>query len=228
MAGTIELSQWRKNVRGLVGDADYDLTLIDQAINWAMNDLHNSSRIRYMETEDDLYPSAGDTTVDFPDDFQTLINLTLLVPQVIALTRNYVGYNEFVAQYPGYTVQAPAQINEWTDFANAMRFSAPSKTNAQLHIEYLRRATIMVADDDTTDLPDNYEELGSKAALARIMEINEDYAEASQERNNYADLQTTFIRNEGRGQVKVGPSIMKSNRGRAGGRGAWRADRDFE
>lgn len=226
-AGTIPLSQYRTNVRGLVGDADYDLTLVDQAINWFINEVHNNSRIRYMETEDDLYPSSGDTTVDFPDDFQTLINLTLTSPQVISLMRNYVAYNEFIEQFPGFTVYSPAQINEWTDFGNAMRFSAPAKTDSVIHIEYLRRPTEMVEDDDTTDMPDAYEELISKGALARLMEINEDYAEAAQERNNLDPLLTTFIRNEGRGQIKVGPNIIKPNRGRAGGRGSWRADRDF-
>lgn len=227
-AGTIQLSQYRINVTGLVGDANYDLTLVDQAINWFINEVHNNSRIRYMETNDQLYVSAGDTDIDMPDDFQTRLWIGLVVPQVIALNKNFVEYEDFMDQYANYLTSNPAQIGTYTDFGQGIRFSAPSLTDATLNLDYLRRPTPMVEDDDTTDMPDAYEELISKGALARLMEINEDYGEAVNERNNLDPLLTAFIRNEGRGGAKVGPTVMRTNRGRGGGRvGPYRADRDF-
>jgi hypothetical protein len=210
-----------------VGDSSYDLTLVDQAINWFINEVHNNSRIRYMETNDQLYISAGDTDVDMPDDFQTRLWMGLTSPQVVPLNKSFVEYNDFMQNYANYLTSNPAQIGVYTDFGEGIRFSAPSLTDAVINLDYLRRPTPMVNADDTTDMPDAYEELISKGALARLMEINEDYAEASTERNNLDPLLTTFIRNEGRGGAKVGPTIMRTNRGRLGARGPFRADRDF-
>jgi hypothetical protein len=201
VAGTITLAQYRDNVRNLVGDASYDLTLVDQAINWFINEIHNNSRIRYMETNDQLYVSAGDTEVDWPDDFQTRLWIGLISPQVVPLNKSYVEYNDFMQNYANYLTSNRAQIGVFTDFGPGIRFSAPSKTDAILNLDYLRAPT--------------------------PMEINEDYDEASNERGNLAPLLTTFIRNEGRGGAHVGPTVMRTNRGRLGARGPFRADRDF-
>lgn len=225
-AGTIPLSKFRANVRGLVSDPEYDLTLIDQAINWFIFELHSNSRIRYMEANDQLYPSTGDTDVDWPDDFMTLLDLSLVSPQVLPLTKNFVEYADFMQLYTNYLTSKPVQIGTWTTFGSGIRFSAPSKTNAILNVDYLREPTLMVDATDTTDIPDRYEELVSKGALARIMEINEDYAEAQSERNNLSPLLTAFIRNEGRAGSKVGPTIMRTNRAGTS-RGTFRTDRDF-
>jgi hypothetical protein len=224
--GSITLAAYRQNVRGLVGDSSYDLALVDQAINWFINEIHNNSRIRYMETNDQLYVSAGDTEVDWPDDFQTRLFISLISPQVYPLNKQYTEYETFMANYTNYRVSNHAQIGTWTDFGLGMRFAAPALTDATIDLDYLRRPTPMIADDDTSDVPDAYEELVSKGALARLMEINEDYGEASTERQNLAPLLTTFIRNEGRGGAKVGPTVMRTNRGR-NARGPFRPDRDL-
>lgn len=225
-AGTIPLSQYRKNVRGLVSDSSYDQVLTDQAINWFINEIHNNSRIRYMETNDQIYVSAGDTDAPWPDDFQTRLYLNMISPQALPLKRLFLEYGDFMELYPGYRTYTPIQVTRWTDFGNGIRFAAPVKAATTLDLDYLRRPVTMVADGDTTDIPDAYEELVSRGALARLMEINEDYAEASNERENLDPLLVTFIRNEGRGGAKVGASVMRTNRGRMG-IGGYRADRDF-
>lgn len=225
-AGTIPFSQYRTNVRGLVGDTAYDMTLVDQAINWFIYEIHNNTHIRYMETEDESDVSAGDTSVDLPDDVNTILGLTLLTPQVWDLLRERVEYGDFMKLYPGYATYTAQQIRKWTDFANAMRLAAPALTDATIHVDYLRTPVVMVDDTDTTDIPDVYEELVSKGSLARLMEINEDYTEAESERDNLAPLLTAFIRNEGRGGMTTGPTVMRTNRGRIG-RGLYDASKDF-
>lgn len=225
MAGSIPLSQYSSNVRGLIGDNSFDITLVHQAINWFLLEIHNNSRIRYMETNDQVYVSSLDTTADFPDDMSTLININLLSPQLYSLNKSYMEYEVFTRRFPGYTSYTPTQILQWTDFGNAMRFAAPVKADSVIDVDYLKKTAIMIQDADTTDIPDVYEELVSKGSLARLMEINEDYQEASQERNNLSPLLTSFIRNEGRGGIKVGPTRMNSNR--RGRRGPWSSDVDF-
>lgn len=214
--GQLTLADYRTNVRGLVGDTAYDLTLTDQAINWFIYELHNNNHIRYMETEDEVDIAAGDTTGDLPDDLNTILSLTMTSPQHLDILRHYVEYGDFMKLYPGWKTYNARQVSQWTDFANAMRLAAPALTATTIDIDYLRNPVVMVADTDTTDLPDIYEELASKGALARLMEINEDYGEAATERNNLDPLITTFIKNEGRGGIKAGPTIMRSNRGRVG------------
>lgn len=224
--GQLTLANYRTNVRGLVGDTAYDLTLTDQAINWFIFELHNNSHIRYMETEDEVDISAGDTTGDFPDDLNTILGLNMTSPQQLDILRQFMEYGDFMKLYPGYATYNPRQVAQWTDFANAMRLAAPALTNTVLHLDYLRNPVIMVNDEDTTDIPDIYEELVSKGGLARLMEINEDYGEAATERNNLDPLVTTFIKNEGRGGIKAGPTIMRSNRGRMG-RGSYKQGEDL-
>lgn len=224
--GQITLSQYRSNVRGLVGDTSYDVTLTDQAINWFINEIHNNNHIRYMEEADTVNISAGDTVADFPDDVNNILGLTSTSPQILDVLQQRMEFGDFMKLYPGWQTYTPQQVRRWTDFSNQMRLAAPALTDTILAIDYIRIPTPMVDDNDTTDIPDTYEELVSKGGLARLMEINEDYGEAATERNNLDPLLTAFISNEGRGGLTVGPTVMRTNRGRIG-RGVYNADRDF-
>lgn len=224
--GQITLAQYRTNVRGLVGDTSYDMTLTDQAINWFINEIHNNNHIRYMEESDMVNISAGDTIADLPDDLNNMLALTSTSPQVLDILRGRMEFGDFMKLYPGWATYTPQQVRRWTDFSNQMRLAAPALTDTILAIDYIRIPTAMVADNDITDIPDTYEELVSKGGLARLMEINEDYGEAATERNNLDPLLTAFISNEGRGGLTVGPTVMRTNRGRIG-RGVYNADRDF-
>jgi len=214
--GQITLAQYRANVRGLVGDTAYDMTLVDQAINWFIYEVHTNNHIRYMETSDEVDISAGDTTADFPDDLNSILSLTMTSPQHLDILRHYVEYGDFMKLYPGWATYNPRLVYQWTDFANGMRLAAPAKQDTILAIDYIRNPVPMIDDEDTTDMPDQYEELISKGGLARLMEINEDYGEAATERNNLDPLLTAFISTESRGGLKAGPIIMRSNRGRVG------------
>lgn len=214
--GSITFAQYRSNVRGLVGDTAYDLTLVDQAINWFVNEIHTNNNIRYMETSDEIDISADDTTADFPDDMKQMLSLTMTSPQHLDIMRKYIEYGDFMKLYPGWETYNPRLVLQWTGFGNSMRLAAPALQDTVLAIDYIRDPVPMVNDGDTCDVPDKYEELVSKGSLARLMEINEDYGEAATERNNLDAQLTAFVATEGRGKPQVGPIIMRSNRGRVG------------
>lgn len=217
------LSDVRQSIRSRLDDSQYDQATIDEAINFVQFSIFNEHAIRFMETTDDVYVSAGDTSADLPDDIQTLLNVHLTSPQVYNLLTHYMEYGDFMKAYPGYATYTASQIYTWTDFAGAMRFAAPASTDAVISVDYMRVPALLINDSDVLDIPDNYKEMVVLGGLARCMERNEDYAEASSERNNYAQLLTGFIAAEGRGQLKAGPTIIRSNRR---GRGSWSA-RDF-
>lgn len=212
-----------KSVRGLLDDDAYDEDLITQAANWFVYELFNDTRTRLMETSDFVTALAGSTTADYPTDLQTIIGIYVTAPRVFQLNQP-MEYRSFMGQYADFASATPREIYSWVPFGNQMRFSAPLNVSHSFQIDYLRIPEAMESMSDECEVPDNYSELVAKGTLARIMEINEDYAEAKQERNNMAPLITTFKRNEGRGGGKVGPaSVMRTNRGRRGG-----SDNPFE
>lgn len=217
------LSEYRGIVRGLVSDTQYDETLIDQAINWFVYEVFNNTRTRLMEASDELFASQGDTLLEMPDDFMTRIHFYMSAPQVLNMKFGFTEYETFMDSYSNFASANQQQGQTWTDYGADIRFSAPLNADHTFQLDYLREPVPMEEDDDECEVPDRYSELVAKGALARVMEINEDYAEAAQERTNMEPLMTTFIRNEGRGGGKVGPGVIRTNRGR----GSYRVDRDF-
>lgn len=220
----ITLAELRTSVRGLLTDDAYDETLIDEALNWVVFDLFSSYRLRMAEANETLTGSIGDVTLAWPSDMLTRLELYLTSPTKADMKRYFVEYGDFMANYSDFATATPNRLTYWTDYGKTARFSAPLSVEHTFAIDYLRMPEPMSADSDECEIPRIYSELVSKLGLARIMEINEDYAEAQQERDNASPLLTTFVRNEGRGGGKTGPGRVRTNRGRVGG---YRADRDF-
>lgn len=217
------LADIKASVRGLLDDTDYDEDIITEAANWFVYELFNNTRTRLMESSDTLSALINATTLDFPSDFMTLISIYSTSPSVQKMPAA-MEYETFMKSNAGFATATAAAAGDWTMYGNAMRFAAPLLTATTFQLDYLREPTAMEDDGDDCEVPDRYAELVSKGTLARIMERNEDYAEARQERKLLEPLVTTFIRNEGRGGGKVGPaSVMRTNRGRS----SWRADKDF-
>jgi len=198
------------SVRDKLDDDEYPSASITSAANWFVNDLYHNVRTRQMETTGTLSVSTNDTSKALPTDFQLLLSARVTSPEVYSLTNKYLKQDEFMERFPGYDTYDAAKIYAWTDFGGAMRFSAPASGAHTIKIDYLRKPVDMVDGTDVCEVPDAYDEMVTLGTLARIMERNEDYAEASQERANLAPLMTAFIRNEGRSQIKSGPTIIKS------------------
>jgi hypothetical protein len=206
-------------VRNKLSDDQFDQVLIIDAINFFINELYHNTRTRRMETYDQIFSSAGDTDADFPDDMQTLINLTVTAGPSSApydFSTKYYEYGDFMRVFPKWLTDVPADPTAWTQFGNQIRYAAPLLEDTTIDIDYLRTPVPALLTEntptDTIELDELYKELATEGALARCMESNEDYAEASSERGNLAPLVTAWIRNEGRSGVKTGPTIMRSNR----------------
>lgn len=205
-------------VRGKLGDTSFDSGLILDAANWFVNQLFFNNATRMMEFTDTLFPSAGDTTMELPDDMQTLITLNVISPSVYELKDFFLPQITFMKRYPFWnaTTTTANQPQYWTDFNNTVRFNAPLDQDYEIAIDYIRIPAIMVALTDTCEVPDTYQELVVLGSLYRCMQTNEDYPEAEQELANLAPLTTAFIAQESRGQMKTGPVVIRSNRRRGG------------
>jgi len=207
------------SVRGLLTDDQFDEDLIREAANWFVYELFNNTRTRLMESSDTISASINATTADFPDDMMTWIAIYRTAPDVAPITEDYVPYAQFMQRHANFATATAGRLRDWTMYGNQMRFGAPLSVAHTFQIDYLREPTPMEDDTDDCEVPDRYSELVSKGTLARIMEINEDYAEAAQERTNLEPLVNTFIRNEARGGGKTGPIIMNSRRRRGNSTG---------
>lgn len=219
------LSEIKSDVQDLLQDTDADEALITKCANWYVNELCTNNHLRIMEDSEELSASQGDTELEFPENMKTLIKegFYLTSPQVFDMGPNYISYGEFMRNYANFASATQAQASQWTDFGNKARFAAPLNAEHTFQCDFLRDPVDMEEDDDLCEIPDRYREMVAKGTLARMMKINEDYAEASQEISDLESLETAFKKNESRGSFKTGPNVIRTNRGR----GSWRADRDF-
>ena len=221
----LTLAEIRAAVRGKLDDTQYDADLIDEAANDFQNELFTNNRIRSMEANDTVTIASGETSIDFPVDFLTLLEMTLIYSstQYQNIKKHYVNYEQFMRSYANFAVASSMRPQTWTEFGEGARFSNPSDADYTFNIDYLRLPELMEADSDESEVRKVWKEMFTLGTLARVMEINEDYEEAAQERDKLDPLVTTFVAREGRGNIKTGASIISPGRGR----GTFRADRDF-
>lgn len=203
-------------VRSDLDDDEIPASLITRKANDFQNALLSTHRIRFMEDSDTIIVSEGDYEADRPDDMLTLLEMTVFdsATQYRSIKDNYIDYNQFMRDFGNFKIATARKIYEWTDFGNGFRFAAPTDAQYTISIDYLRHPEQMANTGDEAEAPITYLEMYVKGTLARVMERDEDYDEGAQERGLLGELITTFVRNEGRGQIKIGPNIMNSRRRR--------------
>jgi hypothetical protein len=127
----------------------------------------------------------------------------------------YREYRDFMNSHASFASNQAARASEWTMFGNGMRLSSPLLTDMSFQFDFVGEPKQMVKDNDDCPLPSRYSELVARGSKARILEIEEDYDYASQERKLLEPLVTTFIRNEARGGGKTKPTIIGTGRRRS-------------
>ncbi len=204
----------RQQVRSKLDDMEFDGNKVDMAINWFIFEILNNNRIRFMEDDVNVPITQGDIDALLPPEIQTATGILAVIPgtQPYSIFKHRFEHGDFMEKFADFSVATPTNVREFCFYGNKIRFAAPVLTGGNLFIEFVKRPTLAVADTDVLLIPDNYNELVVKGAVARVMEMNEDYAEADQERQTLEPLVTAFIRNEGRGSQHTGPTIMRSNR----------------
>lgn len=208
------LQNIRQLVRQKLDDMQFDATKIDSAINWFIFELLNNNRISFMEDSTNIPFAQDNTEVALPADYQvgTNIIVTGTSSEPYNIWKNRVEYVDFMSRYPGFSTADQARIHHWTYYGKKIRFANPALESGNLFIDFVKRPVAVTDGNGTLVIPDNYEEMVVIGATARVMEMNEDYAEAAQERQNNEPLVTAFIRNEARGQQQAGPLVIRTNR----------------
>jgi hypothetical protein len=208
------LADIKTAVRELLQDSQYDGAVITRAANSFVYELFNNNRTRLMEDSTTLTVSAGEVTVDFPDNMLAWIAIYATSPSVYDMSDNFTEYGQFMTAHAGFATSTAARADTWTAYGNAMRFAAPLNAEHTFQVDFVREPVAMEADSDDCEVPDRYAELVARGTKARVMEIEEDYQYAQQERDLLQPLVTTFIRNEARGGGKTKPTVIRSRRNR--------------
>lgn len=220
------LADIREAVRDKLDDDGFPDDSIDRAANDFQFELFNDNHIRFMEEHDTLTPGSGDFTVPLPDDFLSLINLTVFDSSTVYRDITESGWHDykyFMKNFGNFSYAAAGKIYDFTFFGEALRFARATDALYNLSLDYLRTPVLMEEDADECELPINCRELMTIGTLNRIQRLNEDYNEAGQENGYLVQLRRSFVKNYGRGSEKVGPRVIRTNRGK----GSWNAARDF-
>lgn len=219
------LGDIRTSVRRKLGDDSYDEATIDEAANDFQFELFNDNRIRFMEASETLTVNSGDTEVDLPEDFLTMLNFIVYdsATQYRNITRQGMDYDEFMRNNPMFAVANPQRVNDWTFFSGGVRLATPSNAEYTMLLDYLRVPEVMVSASDECEVPINYKEMMNLGTLEKVLAIDEELDTSDFFLERLQPLRTSFIRNYGRGSGKVGPQRIRTNRGR----GTYRVDRDF-
>jgi hypothetical protein len=211
---TYTLSELRESVRRKLDDMSYAADVIDESANDFQYELFANHRIRLMETSSTLSFSEGDYEKELDDNAQTILAILVQATSPYNIVKNYILYEDFIENHPGFASANGQSPREWTDFGNAIRLAAPALADIDLVVDFLRTPSFMDSDSSEAEIPRSYKEMHVLGTLVRVMEINEDYAEAGQERDKLDPMITSFVRNYGRGQIKTGPVVMRTGRGR--------------
>lgn len=210
----LTLKQITATTRRLLQDDQYDATTIAEAANWVVYELCNNNRLRIMEESTEIEAALNDTVMPFPDDMMAWTSIYVTAPQVYNFSDLYKEYGDFMLSHANFASSNAAQARAWTDFGRNIRFAAPLNGRHVFQFDYLREPKAMVRDGDVCEIPGRYAELVNRLTKARVLELDEDYQSADEERTLMAGQITGFIRNEGRGGGKIGPTIIRTNRRR--------------
>lgn len=220
------LADIREAVRDKLDDDGFPDDSIDRAANDFQFELFNDNHIRFMEKHATLAPGSGDFDVDLPNDFLSLINLTVFDSATVyrdITKKGWHDYDYFMEHFGNFSFATAGRIYDFTFFGEGLRFARATDALYNLGLDYLRTPALMEEAADECELPINCRELMTIGTFNRIQRLNEDYNEAGQEAQYLDKLRRSFVKNYGRGSEKVGPRIIKSNRGK----GSWNAARDF-
>lgn len=214
MADKLILSDIRTAVRTKLNDETFDADIIDMAVNDFQNQLFTDYRLWQMEDTTNPSLGTGEYEVTIEDDVITFINFSLTDSDgaVHPFKAGFLSYDEFMRQHPDYATATAGRPLHWTRFGSLLRMSCPADATYTLNIDYLREPELMVEDEDEAEVTTTYKQLMVTGALVLVLENNEDYDYAENERAKLQGLITAFVRNNARGATMTGPIVMKTRR----------------
>jgi hypothetical protein len=170
-------------------DDSFEPEIVDRFLNDAQRAIFNSFSLPFMEKVFAGELTASSAIFTFPDDYKKVQSLVITSPEGLRrnLTDNYVGFRDFVTRFPSPTTNPVTAPNVWTLHGDKLYFSAPTDQNYTMTMYYVKRPAKMIEDDDTPEVPEDFEEILVLGAYYRILQRNEDFDLAAAVKSEYFD-----------------------------------------
>lgn len=189
-----QLSDIVTKVQQRVRDTGYSTTEIKNYINDTQNDVFNEYRLPFMQATQNytLASNTADMTngVGLPSNFVQAFSITLTSTgkesNLLYMPTEQV---DVMNPDPTDTTAYPASIpTKWYEYAETINlFPVPNEAYT-VTMRYWKKPTLLSADADVPELPSEFEELLVVGASYRVMQVKDNYDQASILQNKYDEI----------------------------------------
>lgn len=199
------LAEMRTRVKNRLDDEDFEDEYLDRALNYAQWEITNKNKLSFLETTDTLSLNPGDTSVPLPADYHEYHHLIITSPSDsrINITDRWTDYSDFVDTYIDPASNPVGQPYFWSEYGRQVVFGYPADQSYTLKLDYQRKASQLVDENDVPDIPEEFAELLELGAYMRIAKREDDYEVKAAEQRDYdsllLDLKSVYGRKKGPG-----------------------------
>ncbi len=207
-----QLSTLVARVQQRVRDTGFSSTEIAQYINDTINDIYNEYRLPFMESTVPytLTANNGDIThgTGLPTDYVQAIDV-ILGTQPTGKTLTYVDYRLVDRSTgTGNLIATTSTSPVYWYYFNEIIYIYPVSTVAQtVTLLYYSKPTDLIADADVPTIPSNFGELLVMGAAYRVMQVKDNFDQATIYQNKYDELLDKLVVKYSQHQVGAGSRI---------------------
>lgn len=203
-------------VRQRIRDTNYSGSEITDYLNDTQNDIYNEYRLPFMEASANFTMGAGVADISngagLPTDYVQAVDI-FITTTGLQSRLIYMDYDAMDEQYPNPTSTAYGRSvpRYWYYFASTINvFQVPSSAYTAT-MRYYKRPTTLAADADVPSLPSEFEEILVMGAAYRVMQVKDNYDQATILQNKYDEILAKLVYKYTQRQVGT-PTIMRINR----------------
>lgn len=212
-----QLSGIVTKVQQRVRDTGYSSSEITNYINDTQNDVFNEYRLPFMQTSQDYTVTANESDITdgagLPTNFVQAIDLSLTTSGQEKVIQ-YIDFTELDQRYPDPTdvTAHPANTPQyWYKIDETIRLFPVPNNAYTLTLKYYKKPTILSSDAAVPEIPSQFEELLVVGAAYRVLQVKDNYDQATILENKYDELLQKMVVKFSQPQVGT-PLRMRINR----------------
>jgi hypothetical protein len=179
-----------------IRDESYPASDMYQHLNESVSEVFNRHILPEEETKYTANLVVGRVSFEFQPDHSTLEALTIIDSTIlndgIDITRNYMPWADFNRMYPNPESQTPQRPYTYTIRNRQIWFSQPVDKPYIMKAEYIKTPTLVTADADVIEIPDNFAELVIMGMCERAEGTKDNFAKAAYYRARFEAILKDF------------------------------------
>lgn len=188
------LAALQTKVQQRIKDIGYSTSEITNYINDTQRDIFNEYRLPQMEATQDYTLTVGVADITngsgLPTNFVQAVDLYLTSGGAESLLE-YRDYQDIDQTYPDptdTTINPSGVPRYWYKFGTTIRVAPAPVSAYTLTMRYIKEPTELSADADVPEVPSEFQEILVAGATYRILQIKDNYDQASIWQNKYDEL----------------------------------------